>query len=119
MSVDLKLDTATHDLVIENGDFQLINDEDEVAQSVKIRLLFWHGEWLMDASLGVKYIDGIYSLEVSQEEKDQIIKTAILGTPHVKRILDYTFDVDTVNHTAEITTTILSDYGDAVIEITS
>ena len=117
MSKDLKLDGSTHDLVIENGDLQFVEETEEVAQRVKIRLLFWYGEWILNYNKGVKYIDGIYSISKSQEFKDQEIKRAILGTPGIQELIDYSFGVDTTNQTASIEFEATSVYGDIVVEI--
>ena len=117
MSSDLKLGTATHDLEIVNGDLQLVTESEEVAQSVKIRLLFWKGEWILDYSKGVEYINGIYDLGKSQEYKDQQFKKAILGTKHMKQIIDYVFGVDSANQTASVEFEATTEYGDVVVEI--
>ena len=117
MSIDLKLDTSTHDLEISGGDFVLVEEDAEVAQHIKIRLLFWQSEWILDYTLGVPYIDGIYSTSKSQEFKDQVIKDAILGTQHVKEILDYSFGVDRASHGAQITFVATSAFGDIRSEI--
>lgn len=52
MARDLKLD-AFHDLAIEDGDLQYIEDGAEVAQSWKIRVLWIFGEWYGNISIGV------------------------------------------------------------------
>lgn len=117
MSTDLALNTTTHDLIIDNGDLSLVTDSDEVAQSVKIRLLFWQGEWILDYTMGVAYINGIYSISVSQEQKNQIIKNAILGTEHIKQIIQYSFGVDLGTQTADIEFIATDEWGDVVVEI--
>ena len=43
--MDLKLDTTTHDLVIENYDLALVDGIDLVRQAIKQRLLLELEEW--------------------------------------------------------------------------
>jgi hypothetical protein len=117
MSTDIKLGDTSHDLEIVNGDLQLIIEEEEVKQAVKIRLLFWRGEWILDYTIGVAYINGIFDNLKSQEFKDQQIKQAILGTPHIRQLIDYKYGVDSNTQTAAIEFTATTDYGDVVVEI--
>lgn len=57
--LDIALDAKTHDLVIRDGDFLHIDNAERVAQQIKIQLLTWYGEWFLDITHGVPYLDYI------------------------------------------------------------
>lgn len=57
--LDIALDAKTHDLVIKDGDFLHIDNAERVAQQIKIQLLTWYGEWFLDITHGVPYLEYI------------------------------------------------------------
>jgi len=56
---DLELDPVTHDLVLEGGDLQLVNDLDAIRQEADIRLKFFLGEWFLDTTVGIPYFQSV------------------------------------------------------------
>ena len=58
--MDLKLDTTTHDLVIENYDLALVDGIDLVRQAIKQRLLLVLEEWFLDDTIGVPWYQYIF-----------------------------------------------------------
>jgi len=95
MAIDLKLND-NYDLAIEDGDLVLVCDGAEVAQSAGIRLLFIQGEWFFDYTKGIPWLDGMFTMATSYEQKQKILKDTIRGTQHVNRILAFTFGIDPV-----------------------
>lgn len=101
---DLRLDTATHDLTFDGFDFELTNDDDEsVAQRLKIRLRFYKGEWFFNTEFGVPYYQDILKKQADIGTVDAIFRSQILSTPGVDTLLQYSstftsalrqFDVD-------------------------
>lgn len=79
--IDIKIDPVTNNLVIENGDFVLVKDADEIAQSLRIRLRMALGNWFLDNRLGVDYFGIIlkkgYSLSQIERELKRVIKETI------------------------------------------
>ncbi len=116
MAVDLKLDAA-HDLSVEAGDLALVTEDNEVAQHIKTRLLFWQGEWILDFAEGLDWLDRVFTVHTSQEKRDKVIKDVILGTPGVKELISFVFDMDIPNHSAVITFEVTTIYGSIVQEI--
>ncbi len=117
MATDLKLGATTHDLVIESGDLALATENEEVKQHVKIRLMFWQGEWILDFAEGLDWLDGIFTVHTSQEKRDKLIKDVITGTPTVKDLIDFVFDMDTPTHSAKIDWQGTTIFGPIVQEI--
>jgi len=91
--MDFKLD-SNHDLAIENNDLVLIDGVDAVAQDVLIRLQFFLEEWFLDTRLGLPWFQKILGEKPSSSLVSQIIRTAILTTPGMVSINDFTTEYD-------------------------
>ena len=58
MAYDIAIDVNTSDIVLtDDGDIMLIDNAERVAQQIVISLRFWLGEWLLDTSLCVPYLE--------------------------------------------------------------
>jgi hypothetical protein len=110
MATDIALD-ANHDIVIEPDDINLIQDEFEVLQSVKIRLLFIQTEWIFDYTRGVPWFDEMFDVATSKAQKEKNIKVAILNTQNVRQITEFNFGVDPVNKGALVEYSANTTYG--------
>lgn len=95
---DLQLDDATHDLVFVNGALQLRVD---VAQKIKIRLLFVRGEWFLDIEEGLPYLQQIFVKSPNLDLLRSVYRSEIMNTLGV-------LDVRTIELTYETTTRKLS-----------
>lgn len=56
----------------------LIDSPQAVAQAVQTSLKLWYGEWYLDQTAGVPYLESVLGFN-SQATADSAIKTAILG----------------------------------------
>ena len=110
MATDLKLDD-TYDLDMSNGDLVLTTEADEVAQSASIRLLFIQAEWFFDYTLGIPWLDGMFTMATSYEQKQKILKDTVLGTQGINRLLSFAFDIDPVTHEAQVAFDADTQYG--------
>lgn len=91
---DLELDLESHDLVIDNGDLNLLNKEQRVAQqSLKINLLFFKGEWFVDLEYGVPYFQSILRKGVSKNLVDSIIQQTIRQSYNIDSITDFKSEI--------------------------
>ncbi len=83
------------------------NVPDGVAQAVMTRLRLWRGEWFADNTAGTPWLTHVLG-ERTSEIRDAVIRSRIIDTPGVNRLVDYTsaVDVDTRHMTvnAEIDT---------------
>jgi len=108
---DILLDTTTHDIEIENYDFELVTGIDKVVQQIKIRLLFFKGEWFLDTLQGLPFYDDIFVKNPNIPNIDNIIKSEIVNTPNVKELLSYESDYDNTNRSLTITFEVDTLYG--------
>jgi len=116
MAIDLKLD-ETYNLAMSNGDLVLVDDGDEVAQSAGIRLLFIQAEWFFDYTQGIPWLDNMFSMATSYEQKQKILKDTILGTQGINRILSFVFGVDPVLHEAQVEFNADTVYGPVSLKV--
>lgn len=77
---DLLLDRQTHDLKFVDGDLVLSAD---VAQAVKVRTLFFEGEWFLDRSAGIPYFAEVFVKPVNLDLVATLFRDAIVNTPGV------------------------------------
>ena len=108
---DFKLSKDTHDLVLGNGDLSFVDEKEEIAQSIKVRLLFIRGEWILDLQLGVQMYDVLFNTRVSKALKEQLIKNIILQTDGVTGVASFNFDVDSTTKKATVTFEVNTVYG--------
>lgn len=80
---DLALSAASHDLLIINGDLKLIDDAERIAQQIKITLKFLLGEWFLDTSKGVPYLEQVLVKNPNMNHIRAIFREKILDVPGV------------------------------------
>lgn len=106
--------------MIENNDFVLVYDLEEIIQSIRIRLRIILGEWKFDFTRGIPWVGDnatMFTPATSLEQKEQILKSTILGTEGVLALLSFTFGVDPINRGALISYGTDTIYGPANGEV--
>ena len=106
--VDIALHANDHDILIKDGDFLLIDNAERVAQQIKVKLLTFLGEWFLDTTWGVPYLQYILVKQPNQELIKQILSEQILSVDDVKSLnaleLDYQVKVRTLIINYEVST---------------
>lgn len=106
--VDIALHANNHDILIKDGDFLLIDNAERVAQQIKVKLLTFLGEWFLDTTWGVPYLEYILVKQPNQELIKQILSEQILSVDDVKSLnaleLDYQVKVRTLIINYEVST---------------
>lgn len=87
--MDLLLSPATDDLDLTTGTLRLVEGKDGIAQSIKIRLRTFRGEWFLDRRIGVPYHEEIFSGRLRKNLVDSIFRSAILKTPGIVDVMSY------------------------------
>ena len=105
---DIALHANDHDILIKDGDFLLIDNAERVAQQIKVKLLTFLGEWFLDTTWGVPYLEYILVKQPNQELIKQILSEQILSVDDVKSLnaleLDYQVKVRTLIINYEVST---------------
>lgn len=112
---DLKLDTTSGDLAIENDDLVIINGVDDIAQHSKIRLRFFRGEWFLDLRVGIPYYEEILIKNPDLVAVRAIFREAILETPGVVDLLDFALTVNSATRTLNLRYTSSTDVDEVLV----
>lgn len=91
----------------------LINSPATVGQAVKTALNLLYGEWFLNKTAGVDWLNKVMGF--STNTRDIIIKAAILNTPGVTGIVDYSSYIDTSIRQYSVTVTIDTAYGQTTV----
>lgn len=106
--VDIALHANDHDILIKDGDFLLIDNAERVAQQIKVKLLTFLGEWFLDTTWGVPYLEYILVKQPNQELIKQILSEQISLVDDVKSLnaleLDYQVKIRTLIVNYEVST---------------
>jgi hypothetical protein len=117
MSITVRKLSTTGDFSFGNSALDLIsNTPQAVAQVVQTSLLLWLGEWYLDNSLGMPWIEGVLGKH-SQSTADITVQDYILNVQDVESISDFTStnDQDLRLYTGEVT--INTAYGETAVQI--
>lgn len=92
--MDLLLDTNTGDLIFQNGQCPVTQlQADIVAQRLRIKLYTFYGEWFLDETIGVPYIQQIFAKVSRKSTIDLIFQGIISADPGVIEILSFTSEI--------------------------
>lgn len=109
--LDLALNAQTHDLVVENGDLIAIDNAERVAQQIKIQLLTWLGEWFLDVTHGVPYLDYILVKNPNLELARSIFREQIMKVDDVDNVLSINLEYDIKTRTMNVEYEASTAYG--------
>jgi hypothetical protein len=91
----MKLDPLTHDLIVGNFQFtEISTTAEDLSQRLKIKLLWFLGEWFLDETYGLPYFQEIFVKGVSLEKIDGRFRTAIARERGVSALLEYSSNYD-------------------------
>lgn len=102
MPIDIRLDPDTHDLD-PVGRFVT----DTTLQRIKIRLGTFSGEWILDTSVGLPFIEWLQRKPVPVDEIGDRIRREIETTPGVLKVLDFEGEFDDDEQTLSYTARVL------------
>lgn len=104
MSYDIQLGAVDHDITIDtNGDLLLADGAQRVAQQIKVTLLAFMGEWFLDTSFGVPYLEEILVKNPRWSVINAVLRAAILAVPGVRRITTLRLDFDRARRALNVT----------------
>ena len=109
--LDIALDARTHDIVLKDGDMLFIDNAERVAQQIKIQLLTFYGEWYLDTSWGVPYLDYILVKNPNFTIIRQIFKEQILSVDDVKAVESLEVEYDAQERTMKVEYIASTEYG--------
>lgn len=88
--MDILLDPLTHDIIFVNGECPVTrNQQNVVAQRLKITLQTFLGEWFLNLDTGIPYFQQILNKVRNKSTVDAIFQAAILNDPGVIEMISY------------------------------
>lgn len=93
MTMDLKLN-AGHDLAVEKTSAVLVDGAARIRQQVKVTLLTWLGEYFLDTTFGVPYLESILVKKPSRTEIEAVLRSRINDVPGVSRVNTMQLTID-------------------------
>lgn len=109
--VDIALNAATHDIIINEDDIMFIDDAERVAQQIKIQLMTFLGEWFLDTTHGVPYLEQILVKNPDGNIIEAILRSQILKVPDVVSVDDMILTYDPKKRTLEVEFWANTNYG--------
>lgn len=93
--MDLLIDHNTGDLVFLNGSCPVTQlQADIVAQRLRITLYTFYGEWFLDGTVGVPYIQQIFTKIKRKSTVDLIFQGLIAADPGVIEIISFRSEIN-------------------------
>ena len=112
---DITLDLGEHDLEILNGDLVIISEvADATAQRLKIRLLFFKGEWFLNTTYGIPYFQRVLRKGVNKRQVDSIFRQTILETEGVLSIISFNSTFNNATREYSLTFSCKSESGQII-----
>lgn len=109
--VDIALHASEHDLVIKDGDLLLIDNAERVAQQIKVKLLTLLGEWFLDTTWGVPYLEYILIKQPNPELIRQILSEQISSVDDVKNLSSLELDYQVEFRILTVEYEVSTEYG--------
>jgi len=88
-----------------------INGADKVGQQIKMTLLAFLGEWFLDITFGVPYLEEILIKNPRTSTVESILRGHILAVPHVTFIESFAMEWDRRARSLSVTFVADTDYG--------
>jgi len=118
MLKDIKLGLTSHDIAIEDNTFSFVEGADRVGQQIKIRILWFLGEWFLDTNRGVPWFEEIFVKNPDIAEIEAQLKVEIATVPNVKEITQWSSDLDVKTRTYTVRSRVDTEFGPITIEET-
>ena len=93
--VGLGIDPTTNDLYLDaSNKLALVRDAKAVGEHVRQRLMTYTGEWFLDTTTGVPWLDEIMGKGYDPALAEAVVKEKILDTHGVKEITSFSVTFD-------------------------
>lgn len=110
--IDFKLDPTTHDLVVDNFTLGITQTkEEEITQRLKIRLLWFKGDWKYDENYGIDYFNEVFVKGFDLSEIDDMYRLAISSEEGVQDLLSYSSSFNSSTRELQVKAKIVTDSG--------
>ena len=105
------MDVNTNDIILQDNDCMMIDNAERVAQQILITLRFWYGEWFLNTTDGVPYLEYILVKQPNMAHIRQILTEQIQSVEGVKVVTDMELTFDQRERSLLVEYTADTDYG--------
>ena len=105
--MDILLDSSGDLWISERGDLKL---GDFVAQKIRIRLLWFEGEWRWDMEEGLQYFEGLLIKNPDTDYFESLVRERIFEVDEVTEVKEVSVTFDQKTRDAVIRYTALTDF---------
>lgn len=113
--IDYYLDPTTHDVVINNFTLAVTKDKaDLITQRIKIKLMWFMGEWFLDENYGIPYLQEVFIKGVDLNTLDDIFRQAIADEDGVLDLVEYSSEFNSTTRSLTIKSKIRVDSGEII-----
>lgn len=103
MTYDILLNAA-HDVhLTPAGDLMLVSGAQRIAQQIKVTLLAFLGEWFLDVSFGVPYLEQITVKNPRLSVVQTVLRSKVAAVPGVERVREVRLNFDRQRRTLAVT----------------
>ena len=93
--IGLALDEATNDLFLrDDGSLAVVTDAEAVGQHGRQRLQTFAGEWFLDTTCGVPWLDQILGKGYDPALAESVVKAELLDTDGIEEITSFSVGFD-------------------------
>lgn len=89
----------------------LIDSPTAVAQAILTRLNLWQGEWFLNLSEGMPWMQQILGHPPGGGIPDSAIRARILGTPFVRQLYDYASTYNSTARSFTVSAKVITQFG--------
>ena len=111
MPYDIALNVKSWDIALNGADLILIDNAERIAQQIKISLQFWLGEWFLNDTLGVPYLERICVKNPNVQHIRQIFRNTIQNVNGVTAVNALDLSVDAAQRVLTVTYTATTTDG--------
>lgn len=108
--LDLALNAKTHDLTLD-GDILFIDNAERVAQQIKIQLLTFLGEWFLDVTHGVPYLEYVLVKNPNFTLIRELFREQILKVDGVSNLVSIDIDFESATRKMLLSYEAETEYG--------
>lgn len=94
---------SDNDLVVTNGDISLVLLDAAIRQDVQQTLQFLMGEWFLNNTLGIPYLQTILAKNPDLDLIQSILQNAVLDVNGVTDLVAFEFDYDSQTRSLSVT----------------
>lgn len=115
--IDIALDPTTGDILLVDHSAQLVQDIDQVAQNLAIRLRFILGEWYLNILAGVPYYEYFFVKSPNQIQVESFLKEAIVDTPGILQITSFSSAYDNAHRRFSVNFSAQTESGNLTLNL--